>query len=250
MFFDKANQVFRAGKADANYWDAASRGFGSVAFGENSAVSGTYGCAIGIGHTVSGTNARAGGAACTATGTSAVAEGSGSTASGNYSRATGNSALAGRHGQESHSSGSHSSAGDAQSTRFIFRQATTNATPTLVTANASTTAILTASTANVFTIPASRAARFRVDVIARNMTADECAGWEFKGVITRHTSGDARFVGTVDQTAWGDAAAAAWDVTLSINNGNATNNYLAITVTGEAAKTIRWVATLQATEVG
>ena len=44
-----------------------------------------------------------------------------------------------------------------------------------------------------------------------------------------------------------DAGAATWSVAVT---ADATNNRLAITVTGEADKTIRWVATVEMAEVG
>jgi hypothetical protein len=70
--------------------------------------------------------------------------------------------------------------------------------------------------------------------------------WEFKGGIRRGTSaGTTTLIGTpsIDLIA---SDGSAWTVALTADT---TNGGLAVTVTGEAAKTIRWVATVRTTEV-
>jgi hypothetical protein len=112
------------------------------------------------------------------------------------------------------------------------------------------TVTLAAVNANVFTVTASRAFRFRIEAVARNVAADEFAAWSVVGTIVRHSTGSARFISTPVVTTDADAAASAWTLAVSINTSNATYNYLVLTVTGEASKSLRWSAATYATEVG
>lgn len=190
----------------------------------------------------------------TTVGTRAHAEGDTTDASGYASHAQGAYAAATRYGQDAQAGQRFTTAGDAQHNTFSASCVTTNATPKLATFNqdGSGTAALNppGGAANVLTIPVNRAHQFRVSVVARRSdVVGDTAGWSFEGLIGRG-SGSAAFVGTVDGRAWGAAGAAAWDVTLTVNTTDATNNYLAVTVTGEAAKTIRWVARIDTVEVG
>lgn len=249
-----------------------AEGFGTTASGTNTHAEGdstianaATAHAEGAGTTASGSASHAEGNGCQATaaaahseGTNTFASGSSSHAEGNLSQATGQishaqgwQALASRHGQDAQAAGQFAAAGDAQSNVFVARRQTTDATASTLFFDGGTTATLTTEATNVLTVPVNRAHQFRVSVVARRSdVSGDAAGWKFDGLLVRGSSGDAAFVGTVAGTAWGTAPAAAWDVTLSINTSNATNNYLAITVTGEAAKTIRWVATVSTTEVG
>lgn len=236
--------------AHAEGYSCTASGNYSHAEGYACTASGHYSHAENSSSTASGTYSHCEGDSGVASADAAHCEGEACIASGYYSHAEGEFAVAARRSQHAKASGRFAAAGDAQFNMFVARSATADASPTLTTFSGSAVATLTGAGANVLTIPASRAHRFRIDVIARNTAADEAAGWEFRGVINRHSTGNARFVGTVEQTAWGDAAAATWDVTLAIDVSNATNNYLTITVTGEAAKAIRWVTTLYSTEVG
>lgn len=276
-FFSKTNGAFRAGVAAGATWDSANRGSNSAAFGSatqasgsasfaagfNSSATANYSSAVGQGVAATASAAHAEGSGTAATGTwshaegvntlasgaGAHAEGSTCTASGTNSHAEGEYASASRYAQHAKASGRFTATGDAQCNKFVARRESTNATPGVLTFD-SAAVMLTGADTNVLTIPASKAHQFRVSVIARRTdVAGEAAGWEFSGVIARDASGNARLVGTTAARSWGDAGAANYDVTLSIDTTNATN-YLTITTTGEAAKTIRWVATIDTTEVG
>jgi hypothetical protein len=75
-----------------------------------------------------------------------------------------------------------------------------------------------------------------------------CAAWDFSGQIMRSSSAaGTRLVGTpqLNRVA-ADANASTWTIALTADT---TNGGLAVTVTGVAATTIRWVAKIETTEV-
>lgn len=72
------------------------------------------------------------------------------------------------------------------------------------------------------------------------------AGYRFTGVLRKDTTaGSLTFIGTPSKSIMGETNT-AWDVALTADT---TNGSIKLNVTGEAAKTIRWVATIQTTEV-
>lgn len=257
----QASNAFAHAEGDsttASGGSAHAEGSATIASGANSHAEGTgtwaqasNAHAEGNGSQATGAAAHAEGSNCFATGASSHAEGNLSQANGQTSHAQGWQALASRIGQDAQAAGQFAAAGDAQSNVFVAHRQTTDATASTLFFDGGTTATLTTEATNVLTVPVNRAHQFRVEVIARRSdVSGDAAGWEFCGVIVRGSSGNAAFAGTVQGQAWGTAGAAAWDVTLAIDTSNATNNYLAITVTGLAAQTIRWVATITTTEVG
>jgi len=279
MFFDTATGAFRAGGAPsyppgsngyALAWDLANRGASSAAFGygcrasgggslasgtyttasgQNSTACGTYATASGQNSTALGYNTSASGSYSIAAGESASASGSYSIAagesalaSGSYSIAAGSFPIASRHGQWSMASGRFAATGDAQASRFVSRKATTDATATELALDGSTAYL---------TIPATTVWAWQIKVVAeRTDVSGTAAAWpSITGGITRDATGNCRLLGTVvggGTTTMCDAGAATWDVTVT---ADATNNRLAITVTGEAAKSIRWVASIDMVEV-
>jgi hypothetical protein len=91
--------------------------------------------------------------------------------------------------------------------------------------------------------------RFEIDVVARRTDAnDEGAAYKFAGAIDRNTGvATTALIGSVAETIDAEDTA-AWSVAV---DADTTNGSLRIRVTGEAAKTIRWVAfvrTVQVTE--
>jgi hypothetical protein len=263
--FDKTTGAFRAGSTTGAAWDAASRGAQSHATGLNTTASGAQALATGSSSTAAGAQAvatgnfsEASGAQSLAGGSSAIASGEASfaygyiaEALGSFSRGGGRKSRATRYGQDAWATADFADSGDAQFSRFVASRSTSSATPAVLTFDGGASVFITGASTNVLTIPINRAHQFRVSVVARRSdVSGDAAGWTFEGLLARGSSGNAAFVGTVDARAWGSAGAAAWDVTLTVNTSNATNNYLVITVTGEAAKTIRWVATIETTEVG
>jgi hypothetical protein len=134
-------------------------------------------------------------------------------------------------------------AGDAQFSVWQPRVTTSNATATELGLDGSTTYL---------TIPASRTLAFTIKLAAArtDATGDRAAWSAIQGGITRDSSGNCRLLGSVTgagTTTLSDAGAATWSVAVTADTAN---NRLAITVTGEASKTIRWLAIVEAADLG
>lgn len=213
-----------------------------VALGQSNSATGSQSVAIGNNNTASGGVAFALGNGCEASGTSAFAMGATCTASGSYSQATGRQSTSrGVIGAKAHSSGQQSTLGDAQTLQLVSRAATTDATSTRLTADNTA-----ASAINQVLIPTNSAVKFRGDVVARNMANGECATWSVSGLI-KNVEGTVTLVGTPTATMdLNDTGAAGWTLTITADN---TNKSLAITVVGAAATSIRWVSSINTTEV-
>jgi hypothetical protein len=132
--------------------------------------------------------------------------------------------------------------GSSQTGQIVLRGATTTAIAAVMSSDTSA-----ASTINQVILPNDSTFIFRGQLVARNTGSDtDSMVWEFKGGIRRGTSaGTTTLIGTpsIDLIA---SDGSAWTVALTADT---TNGGLAVTVTGEAAKTIRWVATVRTTEV-
>lgn len=127
-------------------------------------------------------------------------------------------------------------AGDARGSVLTARNSTSNATPTALFLNGSSTR-MTIATDTTWT--------FSCFVTARRTDADnESAGYKLEGVVDNN-AGTTALVGTVTTTILAEDTA-AWDVAATADN---TNDALIVTVTGETAKTIRWVAVCRTVEV-
>lgn len=241
-----------ASHAEGYFTEVTWQGAGAHSEGYQTLASAEAAHAEGKSTTASGLHSHAEGQSTKASGYQSHAEGNWTEASGQYSRASGSGSVANRVAQSAHGSNSPWGFGRSQVSQLVLDNETANATPALLTSSTTKTASITSAAGpNVWTLLANRTHKFRVDVAARRAdVAGEAAGWEFSGLIARDATGDPYFVGTVEGRAWGTVAAAAWDVTLSINVADPANPYLAITATGEAAKTIRWVASLDVVEVG
>ena len=96
------------------------------------------------------------------------------------------------------------------------------------------------------------ATTFKLLICAHNHTADESAGWEITGLVSRpQTSGNVKLIGTptgnTGPPTWGDTAPlSSWTAVVSADTSN---QYLKVTVTGEAAKTITWIARMTTAEL-
>lgn len=203
-----------------------------VASGSNATIPG------GRNNTASGANSFAAGYVATASGVSAFAMGQSVTSSGDYSRAGGWKSKADKHGQDAYAGGSISSDGDAQKSTLVARNQTTNATQTELFLDG-------ASASKRVTIASDTTWLFEVFIVARRTDADdESAGYKFQGVLDNN-AGTTALVGMVIKTVIAEDTS-AWDVTVEADN---TNDALVVKVTGEAAKTINWVARIELTEV-
>ena len=166
--------------------------------------------------------------------------GSVSDVSGDNSVAIGNSAKSSLTGQISVSNGAFATVGDAQQSLLILRTETTNATPT--------SAFLDGTSGSKKIIIGNNSSyTFSISIIARRTdSTGGHAGFKFEGVIYKDsTAGSVSFLGTPSKTIIGKSDS-AWDASIvaDISDGS-----LGVTCTGETGKTIRWVATVNLTEV-
>jgi hypothetical protein len=214
---------------------ARATGTGALALGKNSLASGGNSISIGL--------ARASGNQSVAIGGGFVT--SSATASANESFALGDNAKATELGKYAYSSNGGFSAGDrSQYGLLVLRSDTTDATPEALTSSNST-----AGTTNQVILPNNSAYSFSGTIIARQQASagSEYASWEVKGALLRDATAATTVLGNgIKNKLFASAGASAWDVSLTADT---TNGGLAITVTGAAATNIRWVATVNTSEV-
>lgn len=133
--------------------------------------------------------------------------------------------------------------GRTQVATLLLARQTTDATATVLTSNSSA-----ASTTNQVILPNNSAYSFSGEVIAGVTAAGNTARWTIDGAIKRGANAASTvMVGTptVTMTHF-DAGAATWVVAVTADT---TNGGIAVTVTGAAATTIRWVAKIETTEM-
>ena len=255
-----------------------SNTYRAVAFGSGNATannafaacgaataSGTFSVAIG-GQNINASGAQAvalGGTSCTASGqNSAVIAGSGCGASGQYSavlggnncNASGQSAvtIGGAYastkaviGEIVFGSSSPIAAANnvSQAALLILGRQTTDATTTILASDNAT-----AGSANQLVLTNNNAFYVRGSCIANVTGGGNTKAWTFDAVIKRGANAAATSIvgAVVKNVVAADAGASTWDITVSADT---TNGALAVSVTGQAATTIRWVCKLESTEV-
>ena len=133
------------------------------------------------------------------------------------------------------------SVGAAQAGTFVFVSNTTDATPEALTANNST-----AGTTNQIILPNNSAYAFHGTIVARQQASQgtACAAWKVEGLIRRE--GSAGTTVLVNSTTTVLDNTPSWGMSLSADT---TNGGLKIEVTGAASTNIRWVATINTSEV-
>jgi hypothetical protein len=126
---------------------------------------------------------------------------------------------------------------------LILGRQTTDATPTVLTSNTSA-----ASGINQVILPNNSAYYFKGSVIAGVTAAGNTKSWSFEGTIKRGANAaSTALVGTpVLNLISQDTGASTWVVAVTADT---TNGGIAVTVTGQAATTIRWVAKIETTEM-
>jgi hypothetical protein len=174
-----------------------------------------------------------------ATGTNAVAIGSSSTATAEDGFAVGDGTDARIVGMKAFANGQFSTTpGSAQHGIYVLRNETTDNTLTELFINGTSEKIVMPNN-SVFTFDILVAAR-RTDATGGG------AAYRFVGVARKDaTAGSITFIGTPSKTVIGETNA-AWDAAVSVDT---VNGAFRVRVTGENAKTIRWVATVTTTEV-
>lgn len=165
-------------------------------------------------------------------------------------------------GRGAWSAGRFAADGDAQAGEFILRVLTTTATAGRMTSDAAA-----AGSSNTANLPVNGTYRMMIMLVAQQTagsagTVGDCATWDFNLLVRRGGTAATTLVGGTTLSAAPaiatvtagtpvapdvrDAGAAAWTVTLSADS---TNSGLNITCTGEANKSIRWVARIMSVEV-
>lgn len=174
----------------------------------------------------------------TASGTNAVAIGSGSTATATEAYAIGSGTNSRLAGGFAFAEGRFATDGDAQQGLYVLRNSTTNATVTELFMNGSSTRLA---------LPNNSVFCFDIFVTGRRTDATGgSAGYRFVGVMKRDASAaTTALTGSVSKTVIAETNT-AWDASVTADT---TNGSILIQVTGEAAKTIRWVAVAQTVEV-
>ena len=220
--------------------NTASHLWATVGGGGGNAASGDQAATVGGGYLNDASSNYAtvgGGVSNTASGMYAtVGGGYLNTASGTFATVPGGRDASASHwGEMAYASGSFASAGDAQTSVYVLRNTTTNATPTELFLDGSHVRLTIVPTATLV---------FDILVVARS-AGDNSAGYIMRGII-ENDDGVTSFIGVPSVIAMGEDRP-AWEVAVTADN---TNDALVITVTGEADFTIRWVATVRTVEVG
>lgn len=246
-------------------------GAASVVIGSNNTANATNAVAIGSSCSATGSNSLAVGSTSSATGNGAVAVGSSATAGGMNSLATsGGTASAdyalchganctadgqyglvtGRYAQARAVYGATARtafllavAGDAQSQEYVLMSDTTDATPEAMTTNNAA-----AAASNQVVLPNTSAYMVTGEVVARQNSTGDCKSWTFSALIKRGANAaSTALVGTPTVTSpYADAGASAWALAITANT---TTGSLAVGITGEASKSIKWAAQVRSIEV-
>jgi hypothetical protein len=135
----------------------------------------------------------------------------------------------------SHASGNFAAAGDASAVEFVLRNTTSNATATELFVDGS--AVRAA-------LPTNGAWTFTVQVVGRGTGVS--AGYRFDGIIVKDADNSSTaFIGVPSKNVLGETSEAL-DAAVA---ADATNGSLKIAVTGAASASMKWVATIRATQV-
>jgi len=211
----------------------------SFSFGSGCNANIAFAFALGFNAYANNNYAFAIGDSVTASGSMSVCIGRGSVASASYSNAWGYYASSAIWGKFSYACGRFSATGDAQDAKCVLRRETTNNTAsTLGTDGGAATAT------NQVILPNNSAYAFTGTVIAKQSGSTNAAAWKVEGMIVR--GANAASTTLVASTVTAISNTPGWTLALSADT---TNGGLAVTATGAAATNIRWVATIQTSEV-
>jgi hypothetical protein len=217
-----------------------------LALGESANSSTAYGIAIGYQAVASGVGSIAIGnqyylGAATASGGSSIAIGDDAEATKKFATALGAASVSNIAGKYAYAGGRFSSTGDSQTGVFVLRSDTTGATPEALTTDNST-----AGTTNQIILPNNSAYAFHGTIVARQQASagTACAAWKIEGLIRREGSAGTTVLVNSATTVLDNTP--AWGMAFSADT---TNGGLKIEVTGAAATNIRWVATINTSEV-
>ena len=237
--------------AIAGYSNTVGGGQSAVIAGNNNSASGTNSVVAGGGsNTASGFYAGvfASGSSNATSTTSSVIGSDSSTANSSASTVIGGlygntRSIAGSFVTPASSGPIANSGGVQQSAILILGRQTTNATATVLASNSSA-----ATTTNQLILPNNSAYYVRGSVIANVTAGGDTSSWTFQGAIKRgaNAASTTLVAAIVPTVVAQDAGASAWVLAITADT---TNGGLAVTVTGAAATTIRWVCKLESVEV-
>lgn len=157
----------------------------------------------------------------------------------NFGMASGYGAVADKYGQQARASGYFAAAGDAQASDMVARIQTTDATPKVMLLDGANWKMGMTASGNLWAFTG-------IVVAHRTGATGDNAAFKVEGALARDAAAVGRLIGTPAVTLLGaEGTASGWSVAVTTNN----SAELVLTVTGEAAKTIRWVARLAIAEV-
>ena len=228
----------------------------SISIGDDSKASGTHSVAIGVDAIAQGQwsvalgrlakapnyQSFAIGYGATATGSASFIFGTNSVTEQTFGVAIGNYAKSSQRGKYAYSSGYNGfGTGGSQQGLIVLAANTTDATSKILTSDNST-----AGTTNQVILPNNSAYAFHGTIVARQQASQgtACAAWKVEGLIRREGSAGTTVLVNSATTVLDNTP--AWGMALSADT---TNGGLKIEVTGAAATNIRWVATINTSEV-
>ena len=216
-----------AAAIDNNASSYGATGANSVAIGDRAKATAGWSAAIGY--------------VCVASQVSAVAIGNQNTASQTYTVALGRQSVADKVGKFAFTGHSLSSLGQSQAGMMVLMADTTDATPEALTSNNTA-----ASATNQIILPNNSAFAFSGTIVARQPASagTACAAWKIEGLIRRENGVGTTVLVNSATTVLDNTP--AWGMALSADT---TNGGLKVEVTGAAATNIRWVATINTSEV-
>jgi hypothetical protein len=213
--------------------------YGTVGGGFGNVVSGTYGTIAGgyYGTVTSPMATVAGGGVNTAGGSFAtVSGGRHNVASGDYATVPGGDfGLASHHGEMAYAAGMFFNRGDAQTSLYVMRRATTTS---------GVHELFLDGGSDRLTIAGGRTLVFDIHIVGRSNTGAS-AGWRIQGMI-ENVNGEVEFVGSPTETLLGSNMNAS--VTASVS-ADGVLDALRVNVVGINNTSIRWVATVRTVEV-
>jgi len=212
----------------------ASGNSAAIAGGANNVASGGASFAAGQNNTASGV------AAAVMAGENSLSNGRSSVVFGTYGTARG---ITGNTVSTANYAPIANTLGLSQSALLVLGVETTNATATVLKTTTSA-----ASTTNQVILPNNSGYVFQGTCIANVTGGSTTSGWKYEGVIKRgaNAASTALVAAVTPSVIAQDAAAATWVLAITADT---TNGGIAVTVTGAAATTIRWVSRIQTTEV-
>tara|TARA_R110002126_G_scaffold216567_2_gene362572 strand:+ start:187 stop:1200 length:1014 start_codon:yes stop_codon:yes gene_type:complete len=216
-------------------------GANSVALGPRAKAPGGQGIAMGFSAWAYGARSFAVSNNAQATGTDSIAIGRSTKATETASVALGFAAASLISGKLAYTGKSLGLIGSAQTGTFVLMSNTTDATATALTTTNSA-----AGTTNQIILPDNSAYAFHGTIIARQQASagTACAAWKVEGLIRREGSAGTTVLVNSATTILDNTP--AWGMALTADT---TNGGLKIEVTGAAATNIRWVATINTSEV-